>query len=841
MHQFIFRYHKAIILCAVLLSALSIFFAFRLKLDLSLFSLLPADSPEVQRFFQVTENIGFQSLLITLVEVNANPEPDKINNFIDALAHRYQQSNMIEAVDYKSDNEALFNMFHTVLQYVPQLLKQEDLNKLARRLSHEQIQQKVIENKHMLMTPFGITGKEMIFQDPLGIGELLYSSLTIPGMNISQNNPNEYYRTEDHRTYFLFLKPVKPPQDIAFSKMLMQELKRMERLALSENAEELGALGNQIMFRHTGGHPIAVTDEAITKFDIKVTLLTSFVGVLLLFFLTFRTLKILLLVSVPLLLSLLWTIGFAGLVFQRLNILTCIFSCVLIGLGIDFAIHIINRFYDPDYGSLKTIQRLEITFKEAGTGILVGGVTTAAAFFSLGISDFKGFKELGYMTGCGILCCLLAMMFLLPSLLVMSALHKNKQQRIIVSGFGLKRLLETMAKYSGSLLILFLMIISVLIYAGTSIRFDDNLKNFRPKDYAVLNLQNKVTHWLGGSMGVVLLTVTDASEKNVLTLNADIFQALQELKKEGDISGISSISQLIPSPRDQQRSMDYVKANKETFNIRRIRKSFDIAMASYGFRQSDQYDFYFKQLAKAFSSENILLPSDVDSPKLNRFLNRFYFQQDKQFTAVTYINPPMDLWSYDETIRFKEMIVRKLAEKGIDESSFHLTGANLLTGELKQLIMQNFKASLGLAVGSILLILLIYFRNLKNLLLSIMPLGIGMAALSGVMVVLGLDFNFLNIMVLPMIIGIGIDDGVHFTNTFRQSDSHGLQKGLFQTSRAVVLTSLTTMVGFGSIALSHYPGLKSMGYVAVIGIVTCLLSSIIVLPAVFSLIKADHE
>ena len=66
-------------------------------------------------------------------------------------------------------------------------------------------------------------------------------------------------------------------------------------------------------------------------------------------------------------------------------------------------------------------------------------------------------------------------------------------------------------------------------------------------------------------------------------------------------------------------------------------------------------------------------------------------------------------------------------------------------------------------------------------------------------------------MVLPMIIGIGIDDGVHFTNTFRWSDSQGLQKGLFQTSRAVVLTSLTTMVGFGSIALSHYPGLKSMG------------------------------
>ena len=55
------------------------------------------------------------------------------------------------------------------------------------------------------------------------------------------------------------------------------------------------------------------------------------------------------------------------------------------------------------------------------------------------------------------------------------------------------------------------------------------------------------------------------------------------------------------------------------------------------------------------------------------------------------------------------------------------------------------------------------------------------------------------------------------------------------TGRALVLTSLTTLVGFGSITLSHYPGLKSMGYVAVIGISACLLASIIVLPAIFSM------
>ena len=54
---------------------------------------------------------------------------------------------------------------------------------------------------------------------------------------------------------------------------------------------------------------------------------------------------------------------------------------------------------------------------------------------------------------------------------------------------------------------------------------------------------------------------------------------------------------------------------------------------------------------------------------------------------------------------------------------------------------------------------------------------------------------------------------------------------------SVVLTSLTTLVGFGSIALSHYPGLRSIGYVAIIGISACLFSSLILLPPLFAIIR----
>jgi hypothetical protein len=92
-----------------------------------------------------------------------------------------------------------------------------------------------------------------------------------------------------------------------------------------------------------------------------------------------------------------------------------------------------------------------------------------------------------------------------------------------------------------------------------------------------------------------------------------------------------------------------------------------------------------------------------------------------------------------------------------------------------------------------------------------------------------------------MIVGIGIDDGVHLVNTFKQAKNDNMLEEVSQTGRAVILTSLTTLVGFGSIALSHYPGLRSMGYVASIGISACLFASIIVLALIFRIISGHSR
>ena len=841
MHRIIYHFHKVILSIALVLTVIAIILTTRLNLDLDLFALLPSNHPGTRVFFEVAEEIGFQSLLIALVEPPPGVDETESDAFVELFAENCSKSPLVHEVEYKSEDMERASLFRDFVAYLPLFLRAQDLDKLSFKLSDAGIRGQIQENKGLLMTPFGIGAKDLIRMDPLGFREFLEPTINRPSEKAAIRPHSGYYRTEDRRIYFMFLKPVKPPQDVVFSKKLMEETRHIEKATFSEFAARFGRPAEPVKVSYTGGYAIAVSDEATTKRDIQVTVLTSFVGVMILFALSFRTARILLFVAIPLAVSLIWTLGFASLAFHRINLLACIFSCVLIGLGIDFAIHMINRFFGPDKEGLGVANRLERTFQETGAGILVGGITTAVAFYSIAVSDFRGFKELGLLTGTGILLCLLAMIFVLPSLLVYFSKATQLRSKVSVAGFGLRPLLVSVGRCPKLFFFVTLLVIVLLGVLGREVAFDDNLRNFRPADDHVFRLQEKVGAWLGGSTAEVLLVSQGPSEAGVLETNARIYEALAELRESGRVAGLRSISLFFLPPSQQRKTIQFIRNHPDHFNMTRIRDTFYEALEENGFQRAVMYEAYLNSLGKALQTREPFLPSHFQGTGLDRFLKPFLFRRGESFKAVNYIAPPQDLWSQSDTSRFRDIIVGKLEERGVGSDRYQLTGPNVLTSDLKALIIRNLKSSLWLASLGIVLVLLIYYRNLQSVVLSILPLLLGLTALFGLMVLFGLDLNYFNLIVLPMIAGIGIDDGVHLTNTFRRVGRGEILEGLAHTGRAVVLTSLTTLVGFGSIALSHYPGLQSMGYVAVMGIGACLFASVLVLPALFTMIRGTRK
>jgi predicted RND superfamily exporter protein len=115
-----------------------------------------------------------------------------------------------------------------------------------------------------------------------------------------------------------------------------------------------------------------------------------------------------------------------------------------------------------------------------------------------------------------------------------------------------------------------------------------------------------------------------------------------------------------------------------------------------------------------------------------------------------------------------------------------------------------------------------------------------LAAMAG----LGIPLNFMNIFVTTMILGIGVDYGVHVIHRYREArdqDHAELHRALSETGNAIVVAVLTTVCGFGSLAVSHYPGLRSLGYVAILGASSSALVAITLLPAFLAWIRSRRE
>ena len=183
---------------------------------------------------------------------------------------------------------------------------------------------------------------------------------------------------------------------------------------------------------------------------------------------------------------------------------------------------------------------------------------------------------------------------------------------------------------------------------------------------------------------------------------------------------------------------------------------------------------------------------------------------------------------------FMEQFLEHTQEIDPDITGFPVTFlafGNLLTEGLTRAAM--------LSLCVILFLLYFDYRKLVPIFLTLFPLAIGTLWMVGAMHLLDMSFNFASMMGIPLILGIGVDSGIHLVHRYRQGTSPALLAET--TGKAVFLSSMTTMVGMGSMVVGVHGGVHSLGQVLLIGVTSCLISATFVLPAVMQLIVGNRQ
>lgn len=240
-----------------------------------------------------------------------------------------------------------------------------------------------------------------------------FGKLPLPAETLEVLAVDPYFAADDGGMLFLFVQPDDPTSAAATLAPFVAAVRRV----LDE--DDLAARG--VSAGLTGMPAYALDDRDVIQHDVSSLSLVSAVLIALLFLMAFRSFRRPLLAMATLLVAVGVTLGAVALYPGHLTLLSAFFASILLGLGVDYGIHVVDRTEELLDKGLDLRTAVPRAVAATAPGLATGAGTTAAVFFAMRASGFRGFEELGVVAGSGVLLCLLAMTTVLPAALVLGA------------------------------------------------------------------------------------------------------------------------------------------------------------------------------------------------------------------------------------------------------------------------------------------------------------------------------------------------------------------------------------------------------------------------------------
>jgi hypothetical protein len=839
---------RTVIVAATLLTAGALWLASGLSLSTRIETLLPEGVPAAERLQGLMARYGSSEPIVVAISSRTTDPSETIEDRIDlalTLSDLLAESEQLHGVSglFGEDPARLLSgpeAAALLLTYPPGILAP-----LVEGIDREEIERRVAENLRQLRSPLGPAATALIAEDPLGLLRPLVGQLRRLKGNLRIDSQDGVLLTEDREYVLLLVRAAGPTSDFAHARRVLEEVQAVARAAL----DELGLAGTvgigpapplpdgpPLHVGLTGAPAILVDYREILARDIRTVSVGAFIAVMVLFLFAFRRGTALLVAGVPLVVGVLWALAFAAITVGEISVFTAGSVAILCGLAIDFTIHLYNRYLEEVHAGFDMASAFATAHGETGLGILAAAATTTWAFMAAGFSSFRGLRDLGIVCAAGVVLSLVASLLLVPALTALAARIKPGPDRIRgLAGFGLGPILTVVVRRAGVVSLIGLALTVGLGVAAFRVHLDEDFSRFRPTSAPSIQLQEALATRTNTSLQPVIALVPGDSVEHVLDRAARLGDELAPLVGGQDplLAAVLGPSALLPSPDRQQQALDILaRARGEGLEPAEVERELLAAMEEQGFRIDARARRAAERVRRMLAREQPLVMEEVAAGPLGEILDQLVIPGEH--TAVEGIVSAYPV----PGIRSSELIPAMRAAVEASGVPAQLVGARVLSQELRPLILRDAGVAVLLSAAGVLIILGLSFRRPLLVVLTFVPLAVGLIAAVGVMSLLRIDFNLVSLTMIPLVLGIGIDNGIHVVHRFIVHTSEDLVEVFQHTGRGIVMTSLTTMVGFGALVFADYPGLISSGVLAILGVGATLVTAVTLLPAFLKLVHA---
>ncbi|WAS93815.1 efflux RND transporter permease subunit [Nannocystis punicea] len=856
----------AIVVLALVLGVLGYFGTRRLGIDQELRALLPDDAPSVTRLDAVTERLGNQSDLYVTIR---GPSREANLALGAAIADNLEQRDDIHYVLFRRDPE----FFRDNLLLYAEL---QDLLDLRQRVI-EAIQARVRRELSMFPEDQAAGGEG----DDLGLDEKALRERY--GLD---REPSEYFERDEGRLVVVRARPTRPNTDISFARGLSRNL----RAAI--DGLEPKRFHPEIEVTIDGSYAEHTAQASSLERDIISGTAFAFGLLLLVVAIYFRGLRAVPLVLVPLLIAVVTTLAIGWLVYRELNLVSAFIFAVTLGLGIDFGTHILSRYRDERRRGLAQFEAIATTIATTGVSTAGGALSTAFAFLFLVLAEFRGFSQFGVIGSLGIMIAFVAALVVLPALaLVLDRVVPWRvpppPAREAAGARVVSRKFPWLAFGTATVCL-----VGGVLGAAQLPRvgFEYNLSKLGPPDRTSPEEQQRANQYrdaVGRTQSTDPTIVLTDSLPQTEAVNRQL-QAILDLEPEqiAEITGLPPFPDTPrkkpepkpePAPRkpadDEEEEDEDVEPDDPKFvrlaELARTRGPVDPAvleqLKQYPPERLREMDDLLSSVLSIYSfvpelqAEKLEVVRDIKA-RIDRKRGSFSdadLEKLKSWERYLQVERPvgpddLPLWvkvqftdMHGELGRFvacwqrgpkSEYAHAKRIHDAFDTIDTPLgaapaVGSHFVVPEVVDTIRGDGPLVMCAVFGVLIVTALVMFRSVAHAAIVLATVGSALGWLAAVFVAMGWTLNLFNLVALPLLVGMGQDDSLHIIHRYREEGTGRLAHTMRETGGAVVLTTVTTVIGFSSMLFVDHIGLRSLGWTAVVGMTFCLVASLTLVPA----------
>ena len=457
---------------------------------------------------------------------------------------------------------------------------------------------------------------------------------------------------------------------------------------------------------------------------------------------------------------------------------------ILIGLAIEYAAQIQNRYEHERMRGHDRDNSVVIAVTKTGLAVILAMLTTVIGFMSMATTLIPGLAFFGIIISLGLVIAYIFSITFLPAAL--KILDREEEKKVIVKEKRevgiLERILTSIASLTASkpkvILALALIIIIFGAYANTQIKLETDIKKYFPENLPAM-VKFKELERIMGKQYIYTIVL------NVDEIGVDELKRLDELgnyivKKEDMVYQCDSLSALIKG--------------------------------------------YLGELPKSDAELSTILsmiPKDI----LKRYVSGH--------TIALYLYTSAD--THDKRVELTEYLDRDVRFFGWHEG-YYITGGPVIMSHLGEIMLKSQTQMTLVAYGLIVLLLFATYRSIARAVVPLLAITTVIGVLNTTMFLAGMKQTLMSIAINAITLGLGIDFSIHMAERYaeereRHSPVKAVKVAIEETGKAIVTSALTMAGGFGALMLSTFPMLWDFGFLSFIAIIFSLIGALTVVPA----------